>query len=485
MNFVDPLSSVIGAADPRSSRAPHKWPISYRSVGAIAIASDVATILVCGIGSGVAYHFESYGITDVVPQYLGAASVVAAFYVLVMKGNDLYKPTELLALRTQIRSVASIWLGVFLFLSGAVFALKIGDHFSRGAILSFAALGLVLLLAERVFYRVLLTRGLEGHRFAGRNVALITDGTPSADMNLPILLKHGYRIQHRHVLAVDQQNKEDQERSIAEIVSDVRGSSVEEIIVSVDLQHWEELRRVFSSLRALPLAVSFIPVGPTSDFVRRPSHLIGKSTCIEIQRAPLDALERGLKRSIDVFCALVGLILSLPLLSIIAVMIKLDSPGPVLFRQKRCGFNGRPFDIYKFRTMSVLENGPAIDQATPLDSRVTRLGRQLRRASIDELPQLLNVLNGSMSLVGPRPHALAHDTHFDKIVSNYAFRHHVKPGLTGWAQVNGYRGPTPNVADIRHRVEYDLWYIDNWSLRLDLLILIRTIFEVLRGRNAV
>jgi putative colanic acid biosynthesis UDP-glucose lipid carrier transferase len=134
--------------------------------------------------------------------------------------------------------------------------------------------------------------------------------------------------------------------------------------------------------------------------------------------------------------------------------------------------------------MSVLEDGPTVCQAEESDIRVTRLGKWLRRTSIDELPQLLNVLNGTMSLVGPRPHALAHDNHFDKVVSNYAFRHHVKPGLTGWAQVNGLRGPTPTVADIQRRVQFDLWYIDNFSLRLDLLIIVKTIAEVMRSRNA-
>jgi putative colanic acid biosynthesis UDP-glucose lipid carrier transferase len=134
--------------------------------------------------------------------------------------------------------------------------------------------------------------------------------------------------------------------------------------------------------------------------------------------------------------------------------------------------------------MHVLEDGNSVVQAAPLDNRVTILGKWLRRTSIDELPQLLNVLSGSMSLVGPRPHALAHDTEFDKVVRNYAFRHHVKPGLTGWAQANGYRGPTPTVADVERRVELDLWYIDNWSLTLDLAIILRTVFEILRGRNA-
>jgi putative colanic acid biosynthesis UDP-glucose lipid carrier transferase len=198
----------------------------------------------------------------------------------------------------------------------------------------------------------------------------------------------------------------------------------------------------------------------------------------------MTAIEHAAKRCIDVLVAGVVLFALLPLLATVAVAIKLDSPGPILFRQQRCGFNGRRFQIRKFRTMSVLEDGSSITQAQLADKRVTRLGRWLRRTSIDELPQLLNVLDGSMSLVGPRPHAMAHDNQFDKIVRNYAFRRRVKPGLTGWAQVHGYRGATPTAESIERRVEYDLWYIDNWSLRLDFAILLQTPVEVLRGRNA-
>jgi undecaprenyl-phosphate galactose phosphotransferase/putative colanic acid biosynthesis UDP-glucose lipid carrier transferase len=174
----------------------------------------------------------------------------------------------------------------------------------------------------------------------------------------------------------------------------------------------------------------------------------------------------------------------LPLMALTAAAIRLESPGPVIFRQIRKGFNGREFVIYKFRTMTVQENGPTIVQATRGDLRVTRLGRILRSSSIDELPQLVNVLKGDMSLVGPRPHALAHDTYFETVLSDYAFRHHVKPGITGWAQCNGARGATPSVEHISERVKLDLWYINNWSFWLDVQILFKTLFEVLRKHNA-
>jgi undecaprenyl-phosphate galactose phosphotransferase/putative colanic acid biosynthesis UDP-glucose lipid carrier transferase len=171
-------------------------------------------------------------------------------------------------------------------------------------------------------------------------------------------------------------------------------------------------------------------------------------------------------------------------MALTAIAIKVDSPGPVIFRQSRKGFNGKQFMMFKFRTMSVLENGPTVVQATRDDPRVTPIGRLLRSASIDELPQLINVLRGEMSLIGPRPHALAHDNYFEEVLSDYAFRHNVKPGMTGWAQCNGARGATPTIERISERVKLDLWYINNWSLWLDIQILIKTVFEVLRKRNA-
>jgi exopolysaccharide biosynthesis polyprenyl glycosylphosphotransferase len=178
------------------------------------------------------------------------------------------------------------------------------------------------------------------------------------------------------------------------------------------------------------------------------------------------------------------LALLIPLFLMIAVAIKMDSSGPIIFRQRRSGFNGRQFQILKFRTMIVLEDGETIVQAQLNDSRVTRVGHWLRRTSMDELPQLFNVIWGSMSIVGPRPHAVAHDNQFDKLIGNYAYRHHVKPGLTGWAQVNGFRGQTRTITDIEERVRLDLWYIDNWNLKADFKIILMTVAEVMRGENA-
>ena len=193
---------------------------------------------------------------------------------------------------------------------------------------------------------------------------------------------------------------------------------------------------------------------------------------------------RFIKRFTDIAAALSGLILLAPLFAVIAALIKCDSKGPVFFVQHRLGFNQKPFRILKFRTMTSADNGPVVRQVTDGDARVTPLGRFLRRANLDELPQLLNVLKGDMSLVGPRPHAVAHDQEFERVVARYARRHNVRPGITGWAQINGYRGITDTEEKIRGRLEHDLYYIDNWSLGLDLRILLATVLSKRAYKNA-
>jgi exopolysaccharide biosynthesis polyprenyl glycosylphosphotransferase len=190
-------------------------------------------------------------------------------------------------------------------------------------------------------------------------------------------------------------------------------------------------------------------------------------------------------RTLDAGLACLVLILLAPLLVLMALLIRLDSPGPVLFRQTRTGLHGRVFRIYKFRTMHVQEDGPEIRQACRADPRVTRVGRILRCTHLDELPQLLNVLRGEMTLVGPRPHALAHDEHYSREIPLYSRRFQAKPGMTGWAQVNGARGETPTLEHMQRRIELDLWYVENRSLTLDLQILARTAIMIFIHRSSV
>jgi exopolysaccharide biosynthesis polyprenyl glycosylphosphotransferase len=212
--------------------------------------------------------------------------------------------------------------------------------------------------------------------------------------------------------------------------------------------------------------------------------IVGDLISLEVHSAPLNWLQRAIKRAIDLTIAVpLGLFL-LPLFAGIAIAVKLDSRGPVFFRQQRLGYRGEAFYIYKFRTMTVLEDGPTVVQATKDDQRVTRVGRWLRKSSLDELPQIFNVLSGKMSLVGPRPHPIALDKLYSQTIEHYELRQHVKPGITGWAQVNGLRGETQIPALMERRINYDIWYAKNASISLDIEVLLRTPGELFLQRNA-
>jgi Undecaprenyl-phosphate glucose phosphotransferase len=464
------------------SRKPAQWTISYRAVGPAAMALDAVIIISTGILSGVAYHLETIGISGPIAQFGGFASVVAVLFIAMAQNRDLYDVTELLSFKSQIREIAIAWLAILLFLTGVAFTMKVGEDFSRGATLIFATSGLAALVCGRVFWRIFLADGLSVRRFSGREIMLIEE-SPSDSALQDAFERHGLKLSQHFVLPADRSETQRRKSIIAQAVLSARGSKIEEIVVSANLDQWSELKTLLSQLRVLPIPVSLVPVGPVSDLLKVPSHTIGDTVSLELQRGPRTLLERSVKRVLDIIIAVTASIVLAPLFLVTAIAIKLDSPGPIIFRQRRCGFNGIQFQILKFRTMSVLEDGDSIIQARPNDIRVTRVGAWLRRTSIDELPQLLNVLAGSMSIVGPRPHAIAHDDQFEKIVGNYAYRSHVKPGLTGWAQVNGYRGQTRTVADIEGRLKLDLWYIDNWTLLTDFRIILMTVIEIFRNGN--
>jgi Undecaprenyl-phosphate glucose phosphotransferase len=251
---------------------------------------------------------------------------------------------------------------------------------------------------------------------------------------------------------------------------------------------WSEKDVIDSCVNAFLRVPASLHLGPEPVLSRfRDAHIDrnGPIASLNLVRRPLTLTEVLQKRLFDIVVASMALILLAPLFVFIAMMIKLDSRGPVLFLQRRYGFNQQPFRIFKFRSMTTMEDGREVVQATAGDARITRVGRFIRRANLDELPQIINVLRGEMSLVGPRPHAMAHDQHFERTIALYARRHNVKPGITGWAQVNGLRGEITSPEIMRSRIEHDLYYIDNWSIWLDIWIICATILSPKAYRNAV
>jgi Undecaprenyl-phosphate glucose phosphotransferase len=263
-----------------------------------------------------------------------------------------------------------------------------------------------------------------------------------------------------------------------------RRLAADEIIIVDDDASTRLVDAIATALSELPVNVQVLPTGLVALLSRSTIVKCGDLLALRLHERPLSILDRGIKRAFDVIAASAGFLMLSPLLVLVAAAIKLDSRGPILFAQKRHGYNNVPIRVFKFRTMTVMEDGNDFRQATKNDKRVTRVGRILRQTSIDELPQLYNVLIGEMSVVGPRPHAIAHNEMFDGLIASFWKRHNVKPGITGWAQVNGSRGETETLEKMQRRIEYDLLYIDRWSFWLDMKIIALTLFSRTSHENA-
>jgi Undecaprenyl-phosphate glucose phosphotransferase len=258
----------------------------------------------------------------------------------------------------------------------------------------------------------------------------------------------------------------------------------EEVFILVPWSNKETIDACINAFLRVPAAIHLGPERILDRFNDMHIERVGNIASLHLVRRPLSTFEILTKRAFDLVVGTIAFLLLSPLLALVAIAIKLDSPGPVLFFQRRYGFNQEPFNIFKFRSMTTLDNGRTIKQASANDSRITRIGRIIRRCNIDELPQLVNVIRGDMSLVGPRPHAMAHDQQYVRNIALYARRHNVKPGITGWAQVNGCRGETDTDDKMRARVEHDLTYIDHWSIWFDIKILVLTVFSRKAYANA-
>ncbi|MGB9687266.1 undecaprenyl-phosphate glucose phosphotransferase [Thermogutta sp.] len=272
--------------------------------------------------------------------------------------------------------------------------------------------------------------------------------------------------------------------NIQELVEHARQHRVDMIYITFPMRAEERIRGILAQLADTTASVYIVPDFFVFQLLHSRWTNIGGLPVVSVYENPFYGIDGFVKRAMDVVLASVLLILFAPLMIAIAILIKATSPGPVFFRQRRYGLDGREIRVWKFRTMTVTEDGDQVTQAKRNDPRVTRIGAFLRRTSLDELPQLFNVLRGEMSLVGPRPHATAHNEEYRRIIQGYMLRHKVKPGMTGLAQVHGCRGETETVEKMQKRVEWDLQYIREWSLWMDIKILFQTIFVVLKGQNA-
>ncbi len=441
--------------------------------------------------SGVFIYFLHVGlIAENLPPYLSALVLAMLLTIGVFYFAGLYKFGAITHPGEQVKKIVVICSVVFLCLVALGFALKISAQFSRvWAFSTFFSSVALIYIGRMVGYHVLRKWAEAG--WISRNIVIVGAGRQAKR-----LLERLDRVYEPWNLVlgvfddrINRTGPKVMEYPVLGTVNDLfafaREHRVDDVIVSLPWSAEKRLPEIVSRLKELPVHVRL-----GSDLVgfmypRGSYSVLGGVTTMDIVFKPLSGWKTVVKYLEDKILATFLLILFAPLIVLIALAIKLDSKGPVLFRQPRYGFNNKVFSVIKFRTMcykrSPEEGAP---QARQNDPRVTRVGRFLRRRSLDELPQLFNVLQGTMSLVGPRPHPVPLNKEYAATIGGYFARHRVKPGITGWAQVNGLRGETDSPEKMKARVEYDIYYIENWSLLLDLQVLVMTAFVVLLQKNA-
>jgi Undecaprenyl-phosphate glucose phosphotransferase len=479
-----------GGGHAPSDVRPNRTPlVSFEAVPVLLPIVDLAIILGSSILSTVVVAaFYLPAAASSLTSLYGLALIASGIYVFRMRDINHYEANVVRRGGIEWRQMTQTWAISVIVLLAMIYLFKLGQLNTRRVFIGFVGLAFCGLVGWRAILKFSLRQAIDRSVIGRRNVLLIGEPEELQARDFEQLVDfYGIGSGARFAISGGEDgrlNAEDM-RIVERAVEYARESNAEEAMVAMSWGHRTRLDDLCAELRALPLSARLLPDRQIRAVVSFPSGYFEHLLQVELQRAPLTLAERTTKRLIDVALAGLGLVVLSPVLAVVALLIRMESPGPVVFRQRRIGFNGQEFTIYKFRTMRVHEDDGSVTQATRGDARVTRLGRFLRAASIDELPQLLNVLSGEMSLVGPRPHALAHDYEFEKRLADYAFRRHVKPGITGWAQCNGSRGPTPTEADVRKRVELDLWYVTNWSIWLDAYILVKTIFVLPNQKNAL
>ncbi|QDU98141.1 undecaprenyl-phosphate glucose phosphotransferase [Lignipirellula cremea] len=420
---------------------------------------------------------------------IGSASIVMFFVSAGFSG--LYRNWRGVPLERELVCSLATWGATLLALMTAAFAVRIVDHTPRSVILCWFAVTPVLFASSRIFLRNLLqtlrARGLNTHTFA---IVGVNDLGIQLAKNIEAAPEMGLKLSGFYDDRPDSRLL-DLPPSVGEKVGDLevlvqqaRRGEVDRIYIAFPMRAEQRIREVLARLSDSTASVYIVPDFFVFELLHSRWTNISGLPVVSVFENPFYGVDGVIKRISDLVLASIALaMLSLPMLAI-AVAIKVTSPGPVFFRQKRYGLDGREILVWKFRSMRVMDNGPQVKQATRNDPRITPLGGLLRRTSLDELPQLFNVLDGSMSLVGPRPHASAHNEAYRNQIQGYMLRHKVKPGITGLAQVNGWRGETDTLEKMARRVECDHQYIREWSIWMDIRILFRTVLVVFKGENA-
>ncbi len=461
-----------------------RW-LSRKVLGDMCLLYDMAAIIFSAWASYYVYIISYLGnVTDSKDHFLIVMIVGGLFYAIARQRGQYDEKMDF-RFTSQMATLIYVCPITIAAAFSVVFFLKIQTDFSRVWVLLwmgtlFACLAVGRALLSR-YVHVLMRTGI-----LRRSISLVGSGSQfnAAKAVLTAEANHFNIVNVLELSAPDALSSFDCAQFTEELrpfITEAQENHVDGVVIALPSSMGLELEKVMLQVQMLPVDVQIFPDFGGANISPRRIQKIGTASVITTVSKPITEWGAFLKMIEDYVIGVLCLFLALPVMAIIAVAIKLDSDGPVFFRQRRHGYNHRVIEVLKFRTMRVLEDGDTVRQATKNDSRITRVGSFLRRSSLDELPQFWNVIRGEMSVVGPRPHAIAHNTFYGKLIEKYANRHRVKPGITGWAQVHGFRGETTNPDMMAKRVGYDLEYIENWSIWLDLKIVIMTpLFGVFR-----
>jgi Undecaprenyl-phosphate glucose phosphotransferase len=466
--------------------------ISSRVIAAMARAIEGLAILL--IGAGIAALYPGFGSLALPQFYIPMIMAVAISYPAMMEVAGAYSIRSLLNPMSNISTALVRWTLVFAAVTVLVFVLKAADSYSRVWLGLWYLAGSAVLPTSRILFSTLLKRWNKNGQL-NRHAVLVGGGAPA--QHLYAALSGSEETDVTVVGVFDDRGSDRTSASqlhvpklgdITQLIDFVRNARVDLLLVTLPLMAEERLLHILKRLWVLPVDIRLSAQNQQLRYRPRAYSYVGNVPFLDVFDKPLGDWDAILKAIEDRLIAALALVVLSPIMCMVALAVKLESRGPVFFKQKRYGFNNELIEVYKFRSMyHNLADASAEKLATKDDPRVTRVGKFIRRTSMDELPQLFNVLIGNLSLVGPRPHASrakAAEQLYHDVVDGYFARHRVKPGITGWAQINGWRGETDTTEKIERRVEHDLYYIENWSLALDLYILAKTPIALLKAENA-
>lgn len=477
--------------DVRRLSKPPRFAVNDIGFLILAVAAEAGATIAIAVATGIAYHLARYDVVGNVSTYAGVGCLAAMFYILPALFRDEYRVHTYVESHRNLGRMFAVWNYTFLCIALIGFLTKAADDTSRGWIVLFYLGGLMVPFGVSGLVARVLRKLARSGRVRLRRLMLIGSEVELAELVRQIdgerSLMEIVAMETLPLRPTDLQPHE--ERALRDMLASAskraRALKVDDVVVGTELLRDTVIRDVVACFAELPLSIHLAASRLLGSYANAGLSTLSGVKVISLAAPPLAPWQRLAKRSFDVAASATALLLLSPLLLTIAVAIKLTSAGPVFFRQRRSGYNLETFRIWKFRTMTTMDDGDTIVQAERNDRRLTAIGRHLRRLNLDELPQLINVVRGEMSLVGPRPHAVTHDVAFAAQVTAYARRLNVRPGITGWAQVNGFRGATRTEAVLRERIRHDLYYIDNWSILFDLYIIMLTLLSPKSYRNAV